>query len=69
VLKLVAFLIYEIKHLYVVLFDMLYLFVAVTLATQRDGSSGGVVRLGVITEKGIQREVILPADMPKFYEG
>jgi len=41
---------------------------AVTLATQRDGSSGGVVRLGVITEKGIQRDVILPADMPKFCE-
>ena len=47
---------------------LFYLIAAITLATQRDGSSGGVVRLGVITEKGIQRDVILPADMPKFYE-
>ncbi|CAH0550663.1 unnamed protein product [Brassicogethes aeneus] len=38
------------------------------LAMSRDGSSGGVVRLGIITEKGIERRVILGTDLPKFYE-
>lgn len=40
-----------------------------TLAILRDGSSGGVVRLGVITEKGVERSVILGDQLPKFYEG
>lgn len=35
----------------------------------RDGSSGGVVRIGIITEKGIERRVILGNELPKFYEG
>lgn len=39
------------------------------LAMLRDGSSGGVVRLGVITEKGVERSVILGDQLPKFYEG
>ncbi|XP_039745546.1 proteasome subunit beta type-6-like [Pararge aegeria] len=39
-----------------------------TLAMLRDGSSGGVVRLGVITEAGVQRSVILGNQLPKFYE-
>ncbi|XP_034940872.1 proteasome subunit beta type-6 [Chelonus insularis] len=39
------------------------------LAMSRDGSSGGVIRLGVITSKGIERKVILSEDLPKFYEG
>ncbi|XP_060536205.1 proteasome subunit beta type-6 [Cylas formicarius] len=38
------------------------------LAMSRDGSSGGVVRLGIITEKGIERKVILGTDLPKFNE-
>ncbi|GJQ78669.1 hypothetical protein Trydic_g2712 [Trypoxylus dichotomus] len=40
-----------------------------SLAMSRDGSSGGVVRLGIITEKGIERRVILGDQLPKFYEG
>jgi 20S proteasome subunit beta 1 len=35
----------------------------------RDGSSGGVIRLGVITKDGIRRKVITGDDIPKFYEG
>lgn len=40
-----------------------------TLAILRDGSSGGVVRLGVITEKGVERSVVLGDQLPKFHEG
>ncbi|CAB3221015.1 unnamed protein product [Arctia plantaginis] len=40
-----------------------------TLAMLRDGSSGGVVRLGVISEAGVERSVILGDQLPKFYEG
>jgi len=39
------------------------------LAISRDGSSGGVIRLGVITKDGIKRHVITGDDIPKFYEG
>jgi len=39
---------------------------AVTLAIQRDGSSGGVVRLAVITNTGIKREVVLNNELPAF---
>ncbi|XP_014209746.1 proteasome subunit beta type-6 [Copidosoma floridanum] len=39
------------------------------LAMSRDGSSGGVIRLGVITKNGIQRQVIRGDQLPKFYEG
>jgi len=39
------------------------------LAMSRDGSSGGVVRLGVITKDGIERHVVLGNELPKFYEG
>jgi len=37
------------------------------LAMARDGSSGGVIRIGIITEKGVERKVI--TDVPIFYEG
>lgn len=40
-----------------------------TLAMLRDGSSGGVVRLGVISEAGVERHVVLGDQLPKFYEG
>ncbi|XP_018579979.1 proteasome subunit beta type-6 [Anoplophora glabripennis] len=45
-------------------------FVANTLALamSRDGSSGGVVRLGIITEEGVERRVILGNELPKFFE-
>jgi 20S proteasome subunit beta 1 len=39
---------------------------AVTLAIQRDGSSGGIIRLATITEKGIERQTVLHNDLPKF---
>jgi hypothetical protein len=42
---------------------------ALSLAMSRDGSSGGVIRLGVITKDGIRRKVITGDDIPKFYEG
>ncbi|XP_019866794.1 proteasome subunit beta type-6 [Aethina tumida] len=38
------------------------------LAMSRDGSSGGVIRLGIITEKGIERKVVLGDELPKFNE-
>jgi 20S proteasome subunit beta 1 len=39
------------------------------LAISRDGSSGGCVRLGIITKDGITRKVHLGNQLPKFYEG
>lgn len=39
------------------------------LAMARDGSSGGVIRLGIITEAGIERQIIRGKDLPKFWEG
>ncbi|KAG7212742.1 hypothetical protein KM043_013007 [Ampulex compressa] len=39
------------------------------LAMARDGSSGGVIRIGTITEKGVERRVILGNELPSFYEG
>lgn len=42
---------------------------ALTLALNRDGSSGGVVRLAIITEKGVERRVTLGDKLPEFYQG
>lgn len=42
---------------------------AITLAMLRDGSSGGCVRLGVITKEGTVKHCILGNDLPKFYMG
>jgi len=41
------------------------------LAIARDGSSGGVIRIGVITKDGVKRHVFTPTmnEYPKFYEG
>ncbi|KAG5260591.1 hypothetical protein AALO_G00294210 [Alosa alosa] len=39
---------------------------ALSLAMERDGSSGGVVRLAVISEQGVERQVILGNQLPKF---
>lgn len=41
---------------------------ALALAMSRDGSSGGVVRIGIITEKGVERRLILGNELPKFFE-
>ncbi|XP_048853743.1 proteasome subunit beta type-6 [Brienomyrus brachyistius] len=42
---------------------------ALTLAMERDGSSGGVVRLATITETGVERQVILGNQLPKLFSG
>ncbi|KAL7307523.1 hypothetical protein TKK_0000696 [Trichogramma kaykai] len=42
---------------------------SLALAMSRDGSSGGVIRIGVITENGIERSVVMGDKLPKFYEG
>ncbi|KAJ8927016.1 hypothetical protein NQ314_020579 [Rhamnusium bicolor] len=41
---------------------------SLALAMSRDGSSGGIIRLGIITEEGVERRVILGNELPKFYE-
>lgn len=45
-----------------------FIFLALTLAMSRDGSSGGVARIGIITEKGVERRLIEGNDLPKFFE-
>ncbi len=42
---------------------------AVTLALSRDGSSGGVVRMAVITKEGVERHLTLGDKLPTFWEG
>ena len=37
------------------------------LAIARDGSSGGVIRMAIITEDGVERSVFTGADIPRFY--
>ncbi|XP_069581002.1 proteasome subunit beta type-6 isoform X36 [Brachyistius frenatus] len=39
---------------------------ALSLAMERDGSSGGVVRLATISEEGVERRVILGNQLTKF---
>uniref|UniRef100_A0A8P4K045 Proteasome endopeptidase complex n=1 Tax=Dicentrarchus labrax TaxID=13489 RepID=A0A8P4K045_DICLA len=39
---------------------------ALSLAMERDGSSGGVVRLASISEEGVERRVLLGNQLPKF---
>uniref|UniRef100_A0A3Q2P686 Proteasome 20S subunit beta 6 n=1 Tax=Fundulus heteroclitus TaxID=8078 RepID=A0A3Q2P686_FUNHE len=39
---------------------------ALSLAMERDGSSGGVIRLASISEEGVERRVILGNQLPKF---
>lgn len=40
---------------------------SVALAMARDGSSGGVIRLAVITESGIERKLFAGKDIPVFW--
>lgn len=42
---------------------------ALALAMSRDGSSGGVIRMVVITEKGVERLFVPGNQLPKFWEG
>ncbi|EKM80194.1 hypothetical protein AGABI1DRAFT_57725 [Agaricus bisporus var. burnettii JB137-S8] len=39
------------------------------LAMSRDGSSGGVIRMCVITEEGVERLFVPGNELPKFWEG
>lgn len=48
---------------------MLLFLVALTLAINRDGSSGGVARMACITKEGIERKTILYPDLPKMFDG
>lgn len=41
---------------------------AVALAIARDGSSGGCIRYAIVTEKGVERDVILNDAVTRFYE-
>ncbi|KAF6016695.1 PSMB6 [Bugula neritina] len=41
----------------------------ISLAINRDGGSGGVIRLAAITESGVERHVLMGDQLPKFYEG
>ena len=42
---------------------------ALSLAMSRDGSSGGVIRMCVITEDGVERKFVPGDQLPKFWEG
>jgi 20S proteasome subunit beta 1 len=42
---------------------------ALALAMSRDGSSGGVIRMVVLTEKGVERHFIPGNELPRFWEG
>lgn len=42
---------------------------ALSLAMARDGSSGGVIRMCVITEDGAERLFVPGDQLPKFWEG
>lgn len=43
--------------------------VALALAMSRDGSSGGCIRMCVITEDGVERKFIPGDELPRFWEG
>ena len=42
---------------------------ALALAMSRDGSSGGTIRMCVITEGGVERLFIPGNELPRFWEG
>ena len=42
---------------------------ALALAMSRDGSSGGVIRMCVITENSVERLVVPGDQLPKFWQG
>jgi 20S proteasome subunit beta 1 len=45
------------------------LLTALALAMSRDGSSGGVIRMCVITEAGVERLFVPGDQLPTFWEG
>ena len=42
---------------------------SLSLAMSRDGSSGGVIRLAIIDQNGVERKVLLQEEQPKFWQG
>ena len=46
---------------------MVLFILAVALAMERDGSSGGVIRLAIVTKDGCERKVIVGADIPQHW--
>lgn len=48
---------------------LILFFAALALAMSRDGSSGGVIRMCVITEDGVERLFVPGDQLPKFWEG
>ena len=42
---------------------------ALALAMSRDGSSGGTIRMCVITEEGVERLFVPGDELPRFWEG
>jgi 20S proteasome subunit beta 1 len=42
---------------------------ALSLAMARDGSSGGVIRMCVITKEGVERLFVPGNELPRFWEG
>lgn len=42
---------------------------ALALAMSRDGSSGGCIRMAVITENKVERHFIPGNELPRFWEG
>jgi len=42
---------------------------SLALAMNRDGSSGGVIRLAIIDKTGVERRALLGPEIPSFYEG
>ena len=48
---------------------ILFFRTALALAMSRDGSSGGVIRMCVITEDGVERLFVPGDQLPKFWEG
>lgn len=49
--------------------QILICFLALALAMSRDGSSGGVIRMCVITEAGVERLFVPGNELPRFWEG
>jgi 20S proteasome subunit beta 1 len=41
---------------------------ALSIAMARDGSSGGVIRLAIITQAGVERKVFRGSELPVFWK-
>ncbi len=46
----------------------IYIFLGITLAITRDGSSGGCARLAIINKDGVERIDVLGNDLPKVFD-